>query len=108
VCRGYNSTDAEACRRAHADSREGVPIFAPLKDVTDGASIGVTEALSAAGFDDAMVDLGTGLDVASAGAWTASALVQDPAPLSAARNAAWAKDLWAQVQDVASDLGVPS
>jgi Fe-S-cluster containining protein len=104
VCRGYNSTDAAACRRAHDDGRHGVPIFAPLKDVTDGASVGVVEALAEAGRDEGMFDLGTALHLALTSRRSAAALAGDTLCLSAARNATWARDLLNQVQTVAREL----
>lgn len=104
VCRGYNSTDAAACRRAHDDSRHGVPIFAPLKDVSDGASVGVVEALADAGRDEGMFDLGTALHLALTGGWSAAALAGDTSRLSSACNATWARDLRNQVQAVAREL----
>ena len=50
ICRGYNSTNVDACRKAHDDADVLVPTFAMLKDVTDGATVGAGRRLKAAGF----------------------------------------------------------
>ena len=64
VCRGYNSTSVAACRSAHENSAVLVPVFALIKDVTDGATIGAAHRLKEQGFDDSMVDLGSAMNIA--------------------------------------------
>lgn len=104
VCRGYNSTSVAACRMAHRDSRYGVPIFAPLKDVTDGASVGVCAAIDEAGGDGGMFDLGTALYLALESSRSAESLAGDPTALAPARNATWAENLLTAVRTVAAEV----
>ena len=106
VCRGYNSTDVDACRKAHADRTARVPIFAMLKDVTDGATVGAAQALETAGINDALVDLGTALQLAlSRGEPISEALTEDSAVLAPAENSTWVTELWNEVQETARRVG---
>ena len=105
VCRGYNSTNVDACQRAHADTRELVPIFSVLKDVTDGATVGTAQCLSDAGGNGAMVDLGSALNIAlTAGDEFAQAVVTGSAVLAPAQNSTWVEELWVRVQATAHDI----
>jgi Fe-S-cluster containining protein len=105
VCRGYNSTSMEACRSAHADASVLVPIFSVLKDVTDGATVGASQSLRAVGVNDAMVDLGSALNLALASAeGFQQAVLEGSAALTAVQNPTWAEDLWARVQATAQEL----
>lgn len=107
VCRGYNSTDVDACRRAHEDARQLVPMFAMLKDVTDGAAVGAGQRLRAAGCSDAMVDLGSALQIAlDAGDGFSTAILEDSTALAPAQNPTWVADLWARVRATAHEVGV--
>jgi Fe-S-cluster containining protein len=107
VCRGYNSTDVNACRLAHADPAARVPIFAVIKDVADGTSVGVAQALKTVGLNDALVDLGTALGLAlSAGPAFAPAVVEGADVLGPAENASWADELWNLVCGAARQLGM--
>jgi Fe-S-cluster containining protein len=107
VCRGYNSTSVEACRAAERNATALVPIFALLKDVTDGATVGVAQQLSAAGLNDALVDLGTALQIALAEDSTAlPKLIQQDDCLAAAENRRWTADLWTRVRETAISIGV--
>ena len=107
VCRGYNSTDVEACRRAHADPNLLVPTFAPLKDVTDGATVGMAQQFRDVGFSDAMVDLGTALHLAlEADGNAAEAIVRGEQDLTSAERRLWVSDLWALVSEMARRVGV--
>jgi hypothetical protein len=107
VCRGYNSTSADACRVAQSDATARVPIFALLKDVTDGATVGAAQSLRAAGLNDAMVDLGSALQIALAEEAPAlDDLLQRDSGLGAAENRRWAADLWNQVRETARSIGV--
>ncbi len=109
VCRGYNSTSVDACRAAHADTRHLVPIFSVLKDVTDGASVGVSQSLGEAGVNDAMIDLGSALSLALASTDDFAQAVLDGRPdIAPIQNPQWAQDLWARVQATAQELGLPS
>ena len=109
VCRGYNSTDVDACRRAHADPSVLVPIFAIVKDVADGAAVGTCHALAEAGVRGrAVVDLGTALHVAlSAGEDFLMSIAAGHADgLARAEDASWAPELWRRVRDTAERLGI--
>ena len=106
VCRGYNSTDVDACKRAHSDRTARVPIFAMLKDVTDGATVGAAQSLEAAGVNDSLVDLGTALRLALAGGEPFSeAIIEDRAVLALAENSSWVTELWNEVQETAQRVG---
>jgi len=106
ICRGYNSTNVDACRKAHDNADVLVPTFAILKDVTDGATVGAAQRLKAAGFNDSMVDLGTALNIALAGGdGFAEAIVQGSADLTAAENPSWAAELWGAVRKTAQSVG---
>ena len=106
VCRGYNSTDVDACRKAHSDRTARVPIFAMLKDVTDGATVGSAQSLKAAGFNDSLVDLGTALQLTLAGGESFSqAIIEDGAVLALAENSSWVTELWNEVQETARQVG---
>lgn len=106
VCRGYNSTDVDACRKAHSDRTARVPIFAMLKDVTDGATVGAAQSLKAAGFNDSLVDLGTALQLALVGGEAFSqAVVENQAALAPAENSSWVTELWNEVQETARRVG---
>jgi Fe-S-cluster containining protein len=107
VCRGYNSTNVEACRAASRDATATVPIFAVLKDVTDGATIGVAHALHAVGLDSALVDLGTALAIAlPVGDGVSEAVVEGGSMLRPAENASLVPEMWAQVCETARAMGV--
>jgi uncharacterized protein len=107
VCRGYNSTSVAACRKAHDDPASMVPMFAVLKDVTDGATVGAAHALKAAGMGDAMVDLGTALHIAlSAGDGAVDAVLSKDV-LRPAEHRTWVAQLWNGVRETARDVGVP-
>jgi Fe-S-cluster containining protein len=103
VCRGYNSTSVDACRSAHADARQLVPIFSVLKDVTDGATVGTAQCLGAAGVNGPRVDLGSALNIAlTAGEEFADEVLQGSAVLAPAQNSTWVEELWARVQETAA------
>jgi len=107
VCRGYNSTDVEMCRRALDDRTALVPIFAVLKDVTDGATVGAAQGLASAGASGALVDVGTALNIAlSSGEGFANVVVNDGELLRPAENNSWVSDLWALVCETSTQLGV--
>jgi Fe-S-cluster containining protein len=102
VCRGYNSTSADACRAAHDDAQRRVPIFSVLKDVTDGATVGVSQSLREAGVNGAMLDLGSALNLALvSGDEFRQAIVAGSVEFADVENATWADDLWARVQEAA-------
>jgi len=106
ICRGYNSTNVDACRKAHDNADVLVPTFAILKDVTDGATVGAAQRLKAAGFNDSMVDLGTALNIALAGGdGFAEAIVHGSADLTPAENPSWAAELWGAVRKTAQSVG---
>jgi Fe-S-cluster containining protein len=107
VCRGYNSTSVDACRKAHRDASELVPMFAMLKDVTDGATIGAAQRLHAEGLPDSMVDLGSALNIAlAAGEGFSETIVEDNTALLSTQNSTWVANLWARVQETAREIGV--
>jgi Fe-S-cluster containining protein len=106
VCRGYNSTDVDACRRAHTAAAELVPVFALLKDVTDGATVGAGHSLGASTFNDSVVDLGTALNIAlSREQDFADSIVRGETDLSPAESRSYISDLWAQVCETARAVG---
>lgn len=106
ICRGYNSTNVNACRTAHENADALVPTFALLKDVTGGATVGAAQCLKAAGFNDSLVDLGTALHIAlAAGDGFADEIIEGNADLSPAENASWVAELWATVRETAQWLG---
>jgi Fe-S-cluster containining protein len=106
VCRGYNSTDADACRRAHADAAVMIPTFAIVKDVTDGATVGASQSLKARGVNDSLVDLGTALSMALAnGAGFCDSVIDGSADLAQAENSTWVATLWDLVSETARQLG---
>jgi hypothetical protein len=107
VCRGYNSTSVEACRAAHDKSNALVPIFAPIKDVTDGATVGIEQQLKSRGLNDSMVDLGRALNIAlSAGGDFQGPIAEGDPILAAAENKVWVADLLAQVRATARRVGI--
>ena len=106
VCRGYNSTDVDACRRAHTDTAALVPIFALLKDVTDGATVGEGQSLEATTFNDSVVDLGTALQIAlSSEREFAESIVRGETDLFPAESRSYISDLWAHVCETARSVG---
>src|SRR5262249_39316155 len=107
VCRGYNSTCVDACREASHHSTASVPIFAMLKDVTDGATVGVAQCLDANGLGDAVLDLGTALHLAFVeDIPLADAALNDPGRLSAAADTAFVRQIWDAVRGMAREVGV--
>ena len=107
TCRGYNSTSVEACRQAHESTHVLVPIFALIKDVTDGTTVGAATRLREAGFNDALVDLGTALNIAlEGGADFSEATVAGADTLARAENSTWVDALWNQVRETARQIGV--
>jgi Fe-S-cluster containining protein len=111
VCRGYNSTNVNACRSAHENSTVMVPVFALIKDVTDGATVGAAQQLKEEGLNGSMVDLGSALNIAvTAGAFTdgsgfPEAIAVGDSALLPAENSSWVTELWEQVCEVARQLG---
>jgi Fe-S-cluster containining protein len=107
VCRGYNSTDVNACRAAHENSSALVPIFALIKDVTDGTTVGAAQRLKSQGFNDSMVDLGRALNIAlTAGSGFQEAVIEGDDALVPAENASWVGELWDKVRKTAWELGI--
>jgi Fe-S-cluster containining protein len=107
TCRGYNSTSVDACRQAHESADVMVPLFALIKDVTDGATVGAATTLGEVGFNDALVDLGTALSIAlESPAGFCEAVAGGADALRAAENAAWVDALWNQVRETARQIGV--
>jgi len=105
VCRGYNSTSVDACREAHANSESLVPMFALLKDSTDGATVGASQRLETAGQNGSMLDLGTSLDIAlQAGDGFEEAVLSGGPGLSPAENRWWTGRLWDRVTETARQL----
>jgi Fe-S-cluster containining protein len=109
VCRGYNSTDVAACRRAHTDPGVLVPVFAIVKDVTDGTAVGICHGLEQAGVRRrTVVDLGTALHVVLSGGvdLLSSEQVGGADVLAPAEEPSWASELWRRVREAAGRLGV--
>jgi Fe-S-cluster containining protein len=101
VCRGFNSTSADACRRAHGNPGALIPLFAILKDVTDGTTVGVAQELRRTGLNGSIVDLGTALHIAlESDDDLATSVVQGSRALDAAEDPTWADDLWANVKSL--------
>lgn len=104
VCRGFNSTSVDACRRAHGNPAALIPMFAILKDVADGTTVGVARQLQRSGGNGSVVDLGTALHIAlEAGDDVAASLVEGRRAFEAAEDAAWAGELWASVKSLIPD-----
>jgi Fe-S-cluster containining protein len=107
VCRGYNSTDVDACRKAHTNANALVPIFAMLKDVSDGATVGAGQRLKATGVTDAVVDLGSALDSALSGDRDfAESIVRGATDLHRAENDSYISELWSHVCEIARSVGM--
>jgi Fe-S-cluster containining protein len=107
VCRSYNSTSVEACRRASLDQTSTVPIFAMLKDVTDGITVGVAQALERRGLSRALLDLGSALAIALEREPAAlSSALESGGPFAAAEHLRWSTEMWQAVCDVARQVGV--
>jgi Fe-S-cluster containining protein len=107
VCRGYNSTDVDACRKAHEDADELVPIFSVIKDVTDGTTVGIAERLKSAGFNDSLVDLGSALNIAlAAGDGFSADLIDGGTALLPAENSSWVRNLSDRVHETARQVGI--
>jgi uncharacterized protein len=105
VCRGYNSTSVEACRAAHGDARQLIPIFTVLKDVTDGATVGMSQSLRQAGVNDAMLDLGSALNAAlTSNQEFAAAILAGSPEYAEVEDGSWVGNLWARVQESAREL----
>lgn len=105
ACRGYNSTSVDACRQAHEDTAAKVPIFAMLKDVTDGATLGTTQCLHTHGVNADVVDLGTSLALMLAveSGSDLAALTGDA--LGTATDSSWCARLSRQVRATAREVG---
>lgn len=107
VCRGFNSTSADACRQAHEQSERLIPMFAILKDATDGTTVGMAQHLGKAGLTSAVVDLGTALHIAlESGEELGVALVQPGSPLVAAEDSSWVADLWNRLREIAREVDI--
>ncbi|MGH9140009.1 MAG: YkgJ family cysteine cluster protein [Vicinamibacterales bacterium] len=107
VCRGYNSADVGACRAACDDATVPVPIFAVLKDVSDGAMVGIAQSLQALGANGALIDLGTALHLTlSADEGFAAAVGGGARLLAVAENSTFVEELWAAVREIARQVGV--
>jgi Fe-S-cluster containining protein len=110
VCRGYNSTSVEACRTAHERSTGLVPIFALIKDVSDGATVGLEQQVGSHGLNDAMLDLGRALNIAFSAPEEdfQRSIAQAGGALAAAENKTWVSELVARVNDTAKEIGLAS
>jgi Fe-S-cluster containining protein len=107
TCRGYNSTSVVACRQAHESTNALVPIFAVIKDVTDGTTVGAATRLREIGFNDSLVDLGTSLSIAlEAGEGFSQAITDGVPALLGAQNSSWVDELLTQVRQTARQIGV--
>lgn len=107
TCRGYNSTSSSACEQAHASGGATVPLFALIKDASDGATVGTATALRDAGLNDALVDLGTALDVLlRRDLVDVERIAGDAEVLAPAINATWVRQMWVQVREAARQIGV--
>ena len=107
TCRGYNSMNVDACRRAHENRDVLIPIFSLLKDVTDGTTVGTAQGLKAAGFNDSLVDLGSALNIALAfGDGFLEAVIDGSEVLFPAANSSMVSDLWAHVCETARQVGI--
>ncbi|MGC4086199.1 MAG: YkgJ family cysteine cluster protein [Vicinamibacterales bacterium] len=105
TCRGYNSTDASACRAARVNHRVLVPIAAIVKDASDGATLGAVQALDALGMKSSMIDLGSALNAVGARVDAAVSAAAD-GRLAAAEMETWAQALWDAVTMTAQQCGV--
>jgi uncharacterized protein len=106
VCRGFNSTSVEACENAHGSADRLIPTFAILKDVTDGATVGVAQQLKHAGLGQAVLDLGTALSIALERPNAAESVVRGGRPFEPAEDDAWVDALWSRLREVARQVGI--
>jgi Fe-S-cluster containining protein len=106
VCRGFNSTSAEACADAHGGTERLIPIFSILKDVTDGATVGVAQQLKQAGLGQTVLDLGTALSIALERPDAVESVVRGGHPFEPAEDASWVNDLWSSLRKVAGEVGI--
>lgn len=106
VCRGFNSTSAEACREAHGSAERLIPMFAIFKDVTDGTTVGVAQQLKRAGLGQAVMDLGTALSIALAYPDAAETVVRGARPFEPAEDESWVGELWSRIREVARQVGI--
>ena len=107
VCRGYNSTDVKACRTAHDNSSVLVPIFAPIKDITDGATVGLSQQLASRELNASMIDLGRALNIAfTSGDALEQSISASGSTLATAENKTWVARLLAQVHETARRVGI--
>jgi uncharacterized protein len=106
VCRGFNSTSAEACEEAHGTAGRLIPMFAILRDVTDGATVGVAQQLKHAGLGQAVLDLGTALSIALERPDAAESAVRGGRPFEPAEDDSWVGDLWSRLREVARQVGI--
>lgn len=100
VCRGYNSTDVNACRADYENASASIPLFALMKDAADGFLVAVVQSLRGGGLNDALVDLGCALSlVLSLDASQLEALARDRKvkTLRGVEDRGWARERWAAV-----------
>ncbi len=84
-----------------------VPLFALIKDVTDGVTVGTATRLREVGSNDSLVDLGTALNLAlEGGAGFSDAVASGVDALRSAANAKWVDALWCEVRETARQIGV--
>jgi len=84
-----------------------VPIFALIKDVSDGATVGAATALRSSGSTAALADLGTALNIAfERGEGFVESVAAGGDELESAQNRTWVDDLWTQVRETARSIGV--
>jgi len=105
VCRGYNSTDVRGCLEAEREGTAAVPIFAPIKDASDGSSVGLARALADSGASPALVDLGSALNYVLSTGLTEDAIATG-AHLAPIENRELLPALSARVNELAAELGI--
>jgi Fe-S-cluster containining protein len=108
TCRGYNSTDVDACRKNYENRSSTVPLYGLVRDPADGALVGSVQALGALGLNDTLVDLGRALDVGlnETADLVETLLRRRTSVLRPMENRRWASDLWKLIKQWASRLGV--
>lgn len=106
TCRGYNSADANACRKEYEDASSTIPLMVVHKDAPDAALVGAIQALAGTRVNDALVDLGQALDIALSYEGDLEDFITRRDLLRRVENRKWAAELWKVVRQWSRGLGI--